>query len=227
VNIVCITGGTRPTLLHQTLDSMMNNAENWNAHTLTVVFDGLPEEGFKHVAVGTLIYNRYRLSASACRNIGAGSVPKYRRQQWLMFCDDDVWFAPKWDVILMDLTKLYPRHIISAYGHPFNIEDARPGVVCAKFPIVISSVCPLMSWGAFDEIGWWIEPGGPGSSEDVHYCARAAKLRYGFVITNPHRAIHTGLTSFYGGKIVGYEHLVAQNKRLEALYGVTGKVVYS
>jgi GT2 family glycosyltransferase len=85
---------------------------------------------------------------------------------------------------------------------------------------VLSTVNIAMPWKVWDKVGPFIEPGGPGGSEDVDWCRRATKLGYGFAVTDPHCVIHTGLVSSSGKQIVGYEQMVEQNKRLQELYGI-------
>lgn len=229
MNIVLITTGRRTLLLSQSIDSLISNAVNWSQHTMTVVSDGRSEAygvsaSFEEPAI---IINPSPQGASASRNIGAGSIPKYRRQEHILFLDDDVWLAPGYDNVLLDLSRQFEHYLISSYGHPFNQEQELAGATSARFPLVLSSVCMFMSWSAWDEIGFWTEPGGAGASEDFEYCARAAKLGYGFAVSNPHACIHTGLCSSRGDRIVGYDLLEQQNKRLEKLYGVEGKIQYA
>lgn len=232
MNIIITTTGKRPQLLKQTLSSLRSNAADWSAHTLTVVLDGpetwdgtwraeLEPEGL------TIIANIQRVGASRSRNIGASSIPKYRRQEHVLFLDDDVAMLRGWDDKLLQAAKyLRSTTLISPYGHPFNIEDEREDVPFAKFPLLISSVAAFMSWKSFDEIGYWLEPGGAAGSEDFEFCDRARKLGHDFAVLNPHVCIHTGLTSSNGKEIVGADLLKERNAELERLYKIEGTVIY-
>jgi GT2 family glycosyltransferase len=176
--------------------------------------------------VDSLILNVAAQGASASRNIGAASIV-HRRHGAVMFVDDDCWFAPNYDQALLLMARALPhKTIISPYGHPFNVEEPKPGIAFAKFPLVISSVAMLMSWQAFDSFGPFDLPGGAGRSEDYSLCMRAKKEGYEFAVSNPHAAIHCGMFSSNGEKIVGYEQLAEQNSRLLDLYKVRGKVQF-
>jgi hypothetical protein len=86
----------------------------------------------------------------------------------------------------------------------------------------------MMPWSIFDEVGPWDEPGGAGASEDYKLCMRARdNYSYGFAVTEPQCIIHTGLHDNSGQAIVGYDLLHQQNQKLEAYYGLTGRIIYS
>ena len=227
MDIVVVTTGLREDLLRQTLNSLNTNATSKNNHPITLVIDGHRGEKIKYnYPVDCIITPSLIQGASRCRNIGAGSIPKYRRQSHIMFCDDDVWFAPGYDQALEEMAEALPRHLLSLYGHPYNQEEKREGFSMANFPLLISSVCPFMSWEAFEEIGFWLEPGGPAASEDFEFCSRAKKLGYGFAVSDPNYAIHTGITSSSGQKIVGWDLLEKKNKELEQCHRAKGRVIY-
>jgi GT2 family glycosyltransferase len=244
MNIVMITTGKRPELLRQSIESFIENSARANDHTITLVVDG-PRwqflEGIPTMGM-TVIVNPESRGASACRNIGAGSIPRYRRQEHVLFLDDDVYMAKDWDARLMHLATWAPRSIISGYSHPYNqveekighniTERDNEGNVKTLFevrygePLVISSVAMMMPWAIFDEVGPWDEPGGPGASEDYAISMRAKEKGYGFAVTSPQCIVHCGLRSSTGKKIVGHEELIVQNMNLLELYGIEGKVVY-
>ena len=226
IDIVLISTYGRPDLFKQTVVSLKQNATDWGLCRLTTVFNGEHPDRFMYAMrdeYDTMIVCG-NVGASAARNIGASSIPKYRRGDYVLFLDDDVWLAPEYDTTLIKMAEALPRHLISLYGHPFNQEEDR-GHDLAKFPLLISSVCVFMPWSAWDEIGFWTEPGGPGASEDCEYCSRAKKLGYEFAVSNPHRLIHAGITSSKGEPIVGSDLLKEQNRKLEEFYGA--RVIYA
>jgi GT2 family glycosyltransferase len=224
IDIVLITTDARPELLSQSVNSLVKNAVT-SVGSLTVVVDGSHDSGFLSWDVSRLIYNGQRVGASRSRNIGAGSIPKYRRQKYVLFLDDDVYMCPRWDEKLMELAKFCDSSIISGYSHPFNhcepMEYSWNGVNHGE-PLVISSVAMMMPWSIFDDVGPWDEPGGPGGSEDYALCMRAKDKGYGFAVTEPQCVIHTGLTGSNGKPIVGQKELIEQNEKLIALYGLEG-----
>lgn len=225
IDVVMITTDSRPELLDQSVMSLVNNAANWRQCKLTIVGDNTSARPFNEFEPDMTILHSKRQGASASRNIGASSIPRYRRQKYVIFSDDDCYYVKDWDLRYVEVAERLPRHLISAYGHPYNQEEDR-GVDGVKFPLLVSSVCPMMTWEAFDEIGYWAEPGGPSASEDYEYCQRAMRLGYGFAVLNPQRVIHTGLISSRGDKIVGYDSLKSQNSRLEETYNIKGTVSY-
>jgi hypothetical protein len=230
MNIILISGGKRMNLLEQTLRSMKDNAANWSNHTLTLVFDDPPM--YEEVTLGYecdyTIVNRKTQGASASRNIGAGSIPKYRRQKYVMFCDDDCYFCPGWDKLLEETLECMGCPT-SGHEHPFNqsVRWQPPwGVKEVHIPLLISSVHMAMPWETWDKVGFFAEPGGPGGSEDYDWCVRATTRHgIGFSVTVPQCVIHCGLTSSSGKQIVGYENMVKQNEELIKLYGLEGKVI--
>lgn len=242
MDIVLITAGTRTNLLNQTLTSLVENAVDWKKHTLTIVIDGLSEallnltEGELGKPPNTWIVNLEKQGASACRNIGAGSIPRYRRQQIVMFSDDDVYYCPKWDQLLEETMEDLPDSAISGHQHPYNLAERKlvwaadpvHGIGsksrAVDVPLLISSVHMVMTWETWDKVGYFMEPGGPGGGEDYQWCMKAKKYGIGFAVTVPMCAIHCGLTNSRGEKLVGYELMVDQNNLLMAQYGIVGEV---
>lgn len=231
MNIVMITTGSRLDLLEQAITSLCSVP--MSRHTLTLVVDN-PEIGFD-AAPGagnvdaTLIVNGRTHGASASRNIGASSIPKYRRQSHVMFLDDDVYMLPKWDERLEEAFLLFKDLVLSGHSHPFNhpvMKYGYPGGVEFHSARVLSTVHMAMPWDIWDDVGFFSEPGGPGGSEDVDWCARAAEKGYGFAVLDPHCVVHCGLTSSSGKQIVGYGLMVEQNHKLVESYGLTGKVKF-
>ena len=237
MNIVLISTGARPRLLQQTISSLRRNAADYQQHTLTVVMDdpaqqhaeecadAMWDHSLAHDDLMTIITHCKRQGASASRNIGAASIPKYRRQPHVMFSDDDCYYARGWDEKLMELATFCDRSIISAYSHPYNqcelMEYSWNGINHGV-PLVISTVNMMMPWALWDDVGYFCEPGGPGGSEDFDYCMRAKDKGYGFAVTHEQCVIHCGLTSSSGKPIVGYREMVEQNERLVKLYGLDG-----
>lgn len=240
IDIVMITTRTREQLLHQSMASLIDNATDVDAFQLTIVWDGELLAYGAHLPrpTSTLIINRQRYGASASRNIGAGSIPKYRRQKYVMFLDDDVYMCPGWDAKLLELATVKARCIISGYSHPYNIAEkvrehtatsfTNPRWVTLEFgvPLVVSTVCMMMPREIWDDVGPFDEPGGPGGSEDYALCMKAKAKGYGFAITEPQCVIHCGLTSSSGKQIVGFDQMVEQNHKLEVIHGIQGKVKY-
>ena len=232
MNIVLITTGSRPELLKQTIESMILNASDFKKHTLTIVMDGIDAIVDCCVEAHTGIINWKPQGASASRNIGAGSIPKYRRQKFIMFCDDDCYFCPGWDRTieraLIATQDDVLGYAISGHQHPYNHSDRkqRNGDTEIDCPLLISSVHMVMRWDEWDDVGYFVEPGGPGGSEDYDWCMRAQKEGVAFGVTVPMCVIHCGLISSSGKQIVGYEEMVKQNESLIKQYGLEGKVIW-
>lgn len=231
MNIIMISTWGRAALRRQALNSLQDNAVDWSNHTLTLVADG-----YRSIDIAsTVISNRTSQGASASRNIGAASIPKYRRHKHVMFIDDDVYMLPGWDQRIEEtLDRARCREItavISGHAHPFNKALFRvelsfgPDLFVDVAP-VLSTVHLAMPWSIWDDVGEFIEPGGPGGSEDVHWCARAEKRGYGLAVTHPMCVVHCGLTSTSGKQIVGYDQMMAMNTELVAEYGLQGKVAF-
>lgn len=229
MNIILVTTGMRSDLLGQTINSLVVNAANRDKHTLTIVQDGYGH-GVDCFNLDTdlnecnqLIVNLHPQGASASRNIGAASIPKYRRQEHVMFIDDDVYMCSKWDEYFEHVSNFFRPGsvIISGHAHPFNhtvLRDTRDFYVTN----VLSTLNLYMSWSLWDDVGFFLEPGGPGGSEDVDYCRRATEKNYNLAVMKPQRVIHCGLTSSSGKQIVGYDQMIKQNDALVELHGLQG-----
>ena len=214
IDVVMVTNGKRMELLKQSVDSLLNNSKDIDSFQLTVVHDGALGNRTGDI---NIFVDEY-VGASRCRNIGASSVPKYRRGQYVMFVDDDVYMCPGWDERLLEaMSHLHP--IVSGHAHPYNhtVLESYPRVYRTT---VLSTVHMFMAWETWDEIGWFTEPGGPGGSEDVDWCKRADNLGFNLYVTKPHCVIHAGLTNSKGEKIVGYEQMVKQNTELIKHYRI-------
>lgn len=225
-----ITTGKRGGLAAQSFNSLIKNASDWSKHTITIVVDSDGHPDYRKVCsrIATMIINCTQQGASASRNIGASSIPKYRRQSHVMFIDDDCYFTKWWDARIEEALALDSKMIVGAYAHPYNhgLGEYEIDGVRLEAAGVLSTVAMAMDWSVFDECGPWDEPGGSGGSEDVAFCARAVKAGYGLSVVSPHAVIHAGLHSSSGAPIVGIELLQQQNLKLEQAYGITGDVLY-
>ncbi len=230
MNIVLITTGNRQSLLNQSLHSMERNAGDWPKHTLTIVADDF-KAGIDCLA--TVIFNPKSQGASACRNIGASSIPKYRRQEYVCFFDDDVYCTPGWDRQIEDALKHSKSTrpvaaVVSGHAHPYNhtiLDDRHHHGY--QLTNVLSTVNIVCDWGIWDIVGFFAEPGGPGGSEDVDWCARATRKGYDLAVTAPQCVLHTGLSSSSSKPIVGADSVAANNHQLERLHNIKGKVLYA
>jgi len=140
-----------------------------------------------------------------------------------MFIDDDVYMCPGWDKRLIDAAG-FEDPIISGHAHPYN-HTVLTEYGEAYETTVLSTVHLFMRWEAWDEIGYFIEPGGPGGSEDVDYCKRATEKAWRLYVTKPHCVIHCGLSSSQGKSIVGCDQVIQRNNEIIRHYGLQRKVV--
>jgi glycosyltransferase involved in cell wall biosynthesis len=228
IDVVLITTGRRPELLTQTLKSLRNNARA--EHNLILVWDSTPyEKDWSLWREGTtLIVNPGPQGASASRNIGASSIPKYRRHKYVMFIDDDVYLCPGWDKDMERAAKALQGAVFSGHAHPFNLSlgDYWDGQIHLKTAGVLSTLHLFMPWEIWDDVGYFIEPGGPGGSEDVEWCSRATNKGYGLAVIEPMNVLHCGLTNSTGKQIVGYDLMMEQNKKLVRSHRLEGRVEY-
>src|SRR3990167_8226840 len=230
MNIILISSNSRPLIFQQTVASMISNSADWKRHHLTVVWNGDVENPPLYNDVTIIAGN---VGASAARNIGASSIPQYRRQEYVCFFDDDVYCMPGWDRQIEDALKHSKSTrpvaaVVSGHAHPYNhtILDDRSSHGY-KLTTVLSTVNIVCAWSIWGIVGWFAEPGGPGGSEDVDWCARATRKGYDLAVTSPQCVIHTGLTSSSGKPIVGADQVRENNAKLEIVHGIQGKVVYT
>ena len=228
LDLVMITTGSRPRLLEQSLKSLRENASNWDQHSLTLVMDGCSVMGVCGLAdtiPDRVITSFERQGASRSRNIGASSTTKYLRKDAVCFFDDDVYACPGWDNQLTEAAIEMPNCLISGHAHPFNhtILGQRRRALQTT---VLSTVHISMSWNVWDWLGFWAEPGGAGGSEDVDYCKRATNISIPLLLTTPQCILHTGIGSSTGSKLIGWEQVMENNRKLEKVHGIEGRVVY-
>lgn len=226
MDIVIISTGLRKELLFQTWRSMIDNADHPEKHTYTLVYDGhWPTSIPGKPTPNNVICNLSRQGASASRNIGAGSIPKYRRQKHVMFSDDDCYYCPKWDSLTENTIERISPAIISGHAHPYNLSETKTiNGFAIEVPLLISTVHFVMPWFLWDHVGFFKEPGGSGGGEDYDYCMRAKALGAAFAVTVPMSVIHCGLTTSSGREIVGYTLMQQRNAQMIADYGLQGKV---
>lgn len=211
MDIVMISSGKRPELLRQSLDSLKENSAE--QHNVTLVVDGCDVHRELKDSRITLI-SCPKVGASAARNIGASSIPKYRRQNILTFLDDDVYLCKGWDAVMIGQL-LDHGGIVSGHAHPYNKPTySHMGV---DFTNVISTVHMSMPWHVWDTVGFFSEPGGKGGSEDVDFCKRA--MGYRMSISYPQCVIHCGISG-----IVGEKEMKAQNEFLVNHYKLKGVI---
>lgn len=228
MNIVMISNYSRPEIFTQSITSLISNAADWSKHHLTVVYNGKgPWMEMPSVLLDSTIFLG-NVGASRARNVGASSVPKYLRQNKVCFFDDDIFAVPGWDKSLEAVANFFPYGIISGHSHPYNstiINDLQ----FAKTTTVISTVCFMMDWATWDNVGFFSEPGGSGGSEDVDYCKRAVEENPArkLVLTSPEVILHVGIHSSNGTPIVGSELVMERNRELERVHNIVGKVRYA
>lgn len=245
IDIVLITTHQRGLLTLQSIDSLVRNAANRDVFRLTIVQDGYHLTGIDCFCLDnelqesdSLIVNAASQGASASRNIGASSIPKYRRNKYVMFMDDDVYMCKDWDRRIVDALEALPNCVVSGHSHPYNHafgEYMIPGIdsdkiahtVHVESTQVLSTVHLAMAWEVWDKVGFFIEPGGPGGSEDVDWCKRASNLGFGLAVTVPQTVIHCGVVSSSGKEIVGADLVRKRNEDTEHTYGIEGKVKYA
>ena len=221
MNIIIASTYSRPLLFEQTINSLIRNASDWKRHHLTIVFNGVDEDK-EFPRYHNVTIEAGSVGASWARNIGASSIPKYRRQEYVCFFDDDVYCCPGWDAF-----NFKPDAVWSCHAHPFNhpyqvIDSSVP----AEQTSVISTVHMIIPWAIWDAVGPFAEPGGPGGSEDVDWCKRAVAQGVTLGVTTPQSVLHTGVTSSSGKPIVGADLVMERNRELEKLYNIEGKVIY-
>lgn len=211
--------------MRQSLESLCQNAADWSKHTLTLVMDGKNEGCIDYLKPLTYIDCSEPMGASRARNIGAASIPKYRRQKRVMFLDDDVLMCPGWDTRIEGVMEaLGHGAVVSGHSHPYNhpLGQYDQGGVRYHAAGVLSTVNMAMYWEVWDDVGWWKEPGGVGGSEDVDWCARAVAKGYGLAVVEPQVILHCGTRSSNGKDIVGRDLVIARNEELVKHYGLEG-----
>ena len=226
IDVIGITQNSRPALRTQAAQSLYANSDPHLDIHFTLVLDGFDLEAVQQIMpspiVPYLIINRSPKGASRSRNMGASSIPKYRRQKYVMFMDDDIYLCPGWDRNLIQALEKYPGTIVSGSSHPYNHTVEDYGEV--ESTNVISTPHMIMTWGLWDSVGFFTEPGGVGGGEDVDYCRRATQKGYGLLVTKPQCVLHCGVTSSNGQPIVGADWVRERNQQLIEHYGLQGVI---
>lgn len=215
----------RPELTSQAIHTALNNAHGivWLTLVLemgTKVEDlpGLPLEN----AGAQIIFNPLPKCIGAAKNAGVAYASKtFGRDSLLYLSDNDVWFAPGWDMQLKKAHVAYPDsfQIIGGGCHPFLQPNNKFNgwfyldgkVYEVKSRDAVSGYSWLMSWETWDKYGP-LDANAPGvrQSEDWAMCQRViADGKFVGALT-PEVVIHTGVTDSYGEKIPGWEEIQAR-----------------
>lgn len=214
INIVMLICN-RPRLTAQALDSLERNTWKYN---LTIVddstkFNELPTR-FQYAQI---IHNPKPGCIGAGRNAGIqASQKEFGKGQALYLSDNDVYFKPRWDQVLLVYQRLHGREvkIIGGGCHPY-LQPKDYIAQGDKYNLTsrdaISGYSWLLEWDTWDKFGPFVEHAvGVRQSEDWEYCQRVIQAGYLVGSVMPEVVLHTGVTDTNGKLIPGADMLYAQ-----------------
>jgi hypothetical protein len=208
VNVVMITDGKRPRLAQQTLDSLVYNTPGM---ALTVVCDGAVEDIPRLAKAQYLDVRHPMYILGLSKNLGAlVSAKTFGKQDWLYFCDDDVYHRPGWfEQMVAAMDCLEPTvGILGGGRHPFHGVNSEVNMVggCFQETDAVAGYSMLLRWGVWDLVGGFDQHAkGTGQSEDFALSRRviSAGMTVGYI--NPTVVVHCGLTRGNGERAGGWE----------------------
>jgi SAM-dependent methyltransferase len=234
MNIVLITRD-RPELTIQTINSLRDNAVNYAAHSLAIVFDGTSEDAEEFfnnelAGIGSLKENEQilwtgkQLGVGGAKNYGArvGIFPYLNNKPTLlMFSDNDMYYLPRWDEKLLRATRTignssFPWQI-GGWKHPFHSGIRVDGIGLEVDAVTgncfVIRYSDWLKYGPFDSNAL-----GPGQSED-YALSQKIKASGGLVaVLEPPVAIHCGIVNSYGEPATGWKEMLdLANSQIEAL----------
>lgn len=216
-NIICITSGTRPRLLEQTLRTLRENTPT-DQYNLTIIAEGSERMTMECVELcDGMSVNLLRL-VPACniigrlKNLGAyWSERQFGRGEWLCICDDDLSFRLGWlQQMQTAVAEWNQLRIIGGNRHPYHQPNGREleislgGVV--EPTDAVAGYLHFMRWSTWDKFGPYADnQKGLGASEDYVLCRNVVDAggKVGYV--SPPCVYHTGITNSEGKPILGAE----------------------
>lgn len=220
MKIVMVTNG-RPELTAQTIRTLWANADNPKSHLLAIVFDGeCTNEWFEQVGKltdhhGLTIYSTMRpLGVGGAKNYGVGLFSPgaaLAPEDVLMFSDNDMYYLPHWDTVLLEaLDKTHavqiggwkhPYHGLTDWGVGFPTPWVR-GVDAVTGNCFVIKYSDWLKYGPFDSNAL-----GPGQSEDYALSRKIIKAGGLVGTVNPPVAIHCGLRDSAGNPATGWQEM--------------------
>lgn len=187
----------------------------------------------KHTHWAKLIRNEESKGTGWARNQGVqAALEKFGMSNLLYLSDNDVWFAPGWDEVLLKAHEAFPRYKIIGGGcHPFLKPIQQPrGLGASRFVAngglykveardAVSGYSWLLSWDTWERYGPLDAHAlGVRQSEDFAMCRKVVEAGHFVGAINPEVVLHTGIYKDTFGDIPPGSDVMAQNKREGILY---------
>jgi glycosyltransferase involved in cell wall biosynthesis len=222
----------RPRLSEQSITSMFRNRTQ-DFH-LTVI-DDASEPSLEDKMRGHVRGNIYRRAISAgtgsARNWGVSLARQaFGTDNLLYLSDNDVYFQPGWDAVLLAAYRNFPNvKIIGGGCHPFMQPAARRDgfiggagslqlIYHMTYRDAISGYSWLLDWETWDRFGP-LEANALGvrQGEDWAMCQRIIKAGFEVGSIVPEVVLHCGTTDTFGQRPPGWELIEAAGKSTEGI----------
>jgi glycosyltransferase involved in cell wall biosynthesis len=211
----------RPRLTKQALESLRNTA---SVNTTVLLYDDASENETSELIMEWAEENdacvRGVLESSGtgiARNASIRySESVFGRGDYLALFDNDVFFTPGWQEVLIDCYEeawSSGCRVLGGVGHPYHQRGESLGVCSfnVRYGVYQVNAQPLQSmlmrWGVWDAFGPFdkTEPGKVCQSEDISFTNKIVAAGYKLGVVSPALIVNTGITNSFGQKIPGYE----------------------
>jgi len=209
---VVISTWNRFNLLQQTIGSLFKNTKTKDFEVIVV--DDASTDGTKKYLEKLENVNYFcfpeRVSISEVKNKGAEMVSF---SDYICFCDNDVYFEPNWDEILIKVLEKYSKiGIVGGEKHPHHrILEKRK--LDDKYKVFITE--QQAGFSLFMRRTDWekckpfitTKEGIGGGGEDNNICDTFKRNKYLIASVNPSVILHCGLINHRGIKAAGFEEI--------------------
>lgn len=171
-----------------------------------------------------LIRNEESRGTGWARNQGiAAAREKFGTDNLLYLSDNDTYFLPKWDEVVLDARRTYSTYKIIGGGcHPFlqptRTEPLRNTGHWMISRDAVSGYSWLLDWETWDRFGPLDSHAlGVRQSEDWAMCQKVRQAGYAVGSVVPEVVVHVGLTDTFGEHPPGWE-LIDKNRVEGVIY---------
>lgn len=221
----------RHRLTEQAVNSMYKNRTQ--DFDLTIVDDAsdIPVSQWFHASQGHVIRNEVSAGTGAARNQGIASARRMFGDCGLLYLsDNDVYFEPGWDAVLLAAHATFPNvKIIGGGCHPFMQPAPQRHsflggagslqlIYRMTYRDAISGYSWLLDWETWDRFGP-LDANAPGVRQGEDWAMSQRVVQGGYAVGSvlPEVVLHCGVTDTFGERPPGWE-LIERSRKEGIIY---------
>ncbi len=158
------------------------------------------------------------------RNLGVYWAEKYwGRGDWLLLCDNDLYFTPHWfENLIFAAERPSGVSLIGSWNHPYlQPQETLPlgNGQCIKTHDAVAGACQLMRWETWDKYGELdAHAPGVGQSEDWAMCQKIVKGGGKVGSVYPRVVFNCGLKNSFGQPSPGADVMLKELQEAKKQY---------